>query len=208
MGRDLTEGQEAALGTLAPLLGADFYLGGGVAVALRLHHRASRDLDLFASECDPASFEERLAQLPGVRVTARAPGTLHLEVGGVPVSLLRYRYPLLHAPEPSARVPVRLASLEDLVCMKLSAIGGRGARRDFWDLHRMLEASALSVEDALGLFARKFATVDLGHVVRALVYFADADHEPMPAELDSDAWERIKSDFERWVLDLPSQRIA
>lgn len=205
MGGDLTERQEAALLTLAPLLGDDFYLGGGVAVALRFHHRTSRDLDLFASECDPVSFEERLAQMPGVRVTARAPGTLHLEVGGVPVSMLRYRYPLLHAPEPSSRVPVRLASVEDLVCMKLSAIGGRGARRDFWDLHRMLVASSLSLRDALRLFALKFAAVDCGHIVRALVYFADADHEPMPVELDADTWELIKRDFETWVMQLPSE---
>lgn len=205
MGGDLTERQQAALRALAPLLDGAFYLGGGVAVALRLHHRVSHDLDLFASDADPISLDERLSQTPGVRVTSRGPGTLHLDVGGVPISLLRYRYPLLREPEPSALVPVRLASLEDLVCMKLSAIAGRGARRDFWDLHQMLGALSLPLEDALALFARKFAAVDRGHVVRALAYFADADAEPMPAELDADTWERIKRDFEAWVLGLAEE---
>ena len=203
MGRDLSTAQEAALATIHPVLGDDFYLAGGVAVALRIHHRGSRDLDLFTSDAEPESFEERLAQLPDVRVSARAPGTLHLEVGGVPVSLLRYRYPLLHPPEPSELVPVRLASVDDLICMKLSAIGGRGARRDFWDLHRLLAASGVSLEAALVLFARKFASMDRGHVVRALAYFADADSEPMPAELDGAGWERIKADLEAQVLALP-----
>ena len=88
--------------------------------------------------------------------------------------------------------------------MKLSAIGGRGARRDFWDLHGMLSASALRLEDALGLFAQKFPSTDRGHIVRALAYFSDADEEPWPAELDEETWERIKHDFEAWVLELPS----
>jgi hypothetical protein len=203
VGGDLTPDQGAALRTLAPVLGDDFYLGGGVAVSLRLHHRTSHDLDLFTSDVDPVSLEERVAQLTGVHVSSRAPGTLHLEVGGVPVSLLRYRYPLLEPPERSAAVPVRLASLDDLICMKLSAIAGRGARRDFWDLHRMLGARGVSLEAALQLFARKFASTDRGHVVRALVYFADADHEPMPAQLTEASWGEIKRDFQAWVLALP-----
>ena len=61
MGGDLTPAQEAALATLHRVLGDDFYLAGGLAVALRLHHRGSRDLDLFTSDAEPESFEERLA---------------------------------------------------------------------------------------------------------------------------------------------------
>jgi hypothetical protein len=202
VGGDLTGEQEAALRALAPLVAGDFYLGGGVAVALRLHHRGSRDLDLF-TELDPLPLEESLVRLSDLRVTSRAPGTLHLEVGGVPVSMLRYRYPLLRALEVSERVPIRVASIEDLICMKLSAIGGRGARRDFWDLHRMLDATHTSLWDALELFSRKFAALDRGHVVRSLVYFGDADAEPMPAELGASEWERIKRDFETAVLGLP-----
>lgn len=203
MGGALSRAQFEALATLAPALADDFYLGGGVAVALRLHHRASRDLDLFAPERDPAELDEMLSRLPGVRVTARAPGTLHLEVGDVPVSLLRYRYPLLGAAESDSQVPVKVASRDDLVCMKLSAIGGRGARRDFWDLHELLATSNLSLERALGLFEKKYPGVDRGHVVRALVYFADADAEPMPKELSSEAWTAIRRDFETWVRAMP-----
>jgi len=202
VGGSLTDAQRVALDALAPLIAKDFYLGGGVAIALRLSHRLSRDLDFFAAESDPVDFEERLVQLAGVRVTGRASGTLHLEVQGVPVSLLRYRYPMLHDPESDPRVPVRLASMDDLVCMKLSAIGGRGARRDFWDLHELLVALGLPLDEALALFTRKFPAVDRGHIVRALSYFADADAEPMPVELTPPVWEAIKSDFTGWVVSL------
>jgi hypothetical protein len=202
MGGELTQAQREALTALSPIVGDAFYLAGGVAVALRLHHRSSRDLDLFSSDTDPTDLEEQLANNPAIRIVSRAVGTLHLEAHGVPVSLLRYRYPLLEGLESDPTLPIKLASREDLVCMKLSAIAGRGARRDFWDLHELIAASHLTLSRALELFERKFPRTDRGHVVRSLAYFADADAEPMPPELTSTAWAAIKRDFEAWVLAL------
>jgi hypothetical protein len=86
--------------------------------------------------------------------------------------------------------------------MKMSAVAGRGARRDFWDLHELLENGRLALSQAFELYARKYAAVDRGHVVHALVYFADADAEPMPRELTPEKWAAIKRDFESWVLSL------
>jgi hypothetical protein len=44
----------------------------------------------------------------------------------------------LASPEPPGSIPVAIASTEDLAAMKLSAIGGRGARRDAPFLERCL----------------------------------------------------------------------
>lgn len=49
-------------------------------------------------------------------------------------SNLEYRYPLLQSPTIWKEMDCSLASLDDLACMKLSAIAGRGARRDFCDI--------------------------------------------------------------------------
>jgi hypothetical protein len=187
---------------LAPVLGAEFYLAGGVAVASYLHHRQSHDLDLFTRTHDPAALADALARLPAARIVDRAPGTLHLEIGGVPVSLLRYAYPLLEEPAPRDGLPVKVAGYDDLVCMTLSAIAGRGARRDFWDLHALLEAAGRDLKSALTAFQRKYEREDIGHVVRSLSYFADADAEPMPAGMDEAAWKRIRASFEGRVLAL------
>ncbi len=201
---EVTPEQFAALEAIAPVLGTDYYLGGGVAVALRMHHRRSRDLDLFTVLADPASLDTALAGTPEVRVVQRSPGTLHLLVHGVPVSLLRYPYALLAPPEPQASIAVPLASTADLAAMKLSAIGGRGARRDFWDLHVLLTGTGQSLEDALDAFALKYPGVDPGYVVRALAYFGDAEAEPMPEGLTAERWTELRRDFERWVLALNS----
>ncbi len=135
----LDEPQRAALQTLASLVHPTTYLGGGVAVAIHLGHRRSRDLDLFTPGAEPVPDLQRLTDpAAGVRILDRAPGTVHLEVHGVPASLLRYGYPLLAGPERIAGIPLPVASIDDLMCMKLSALAGRGMARDFWDLQAML----------------------------------------------------------------------
>lgn len=88
--------------------------------------------------------------------------------------------------------------------MKLAAISQRGAARDFWDLHTLLE-SGTAVGDlgrALELYRQKFTTDDIGHVVRSLAYFGDADAEPLPRGLELDRWNAIKASFARAVAAL------
>jgi hypothetical protein len=198
----ITPPQRAALDVLARVVDDSTYLAGGVALALRFGHRQSRDLDLF-DPGDPTLHADAFADAAlGVRIVTRTPGTLHLEVGGVPTSWLRYSYPLLAKPERIAGIAIPLASLDDAMCMKLSAIAGRGAARDFWDLHEILSRVGVSLDAALDAFRRKYATEDTGHVLKALAYFADAEAAPMPLGLERDHWTRIKHDFERWVLSL------
>lgn len=199
MSSALTPPQARALAALAPLLGDAYYVAGGVAVASHLHHRVSKDIDLFTRDADPEALAASVSALPGARVTARSAGTLQVEFGGVPVSLLRYAYPMLEEPQLRDALPVRVASADDLVCMKLSAIAGRCARRDFWDLYALLQASGASLDAALARFREKYAHEDIGHVVRSLAYFADAEAEPMPAGMTSELWSRIRTWFEEHV---------
>jgi hypothetical protein len=87
-----------------------------------------------------------------------------------------------------------MASLEDLVAMKLSAIGGRGAAKDFWDLDVMLEAGVCggTLTGAFEMFCRKYPAIDPSHVVRALTYFEDANSAPLPIGLDDRTWLEIQ----------------
>lgn len=193
----ITDKQRAVLKKLASVLGEGFYLVGGVAVAAHLAHRTSRDLDLFATS-DPNDLRTQLDHLPGVEIESRAPGTLHLRVDEIPVSLIEYRYPLLATPSSIANLPVPVASIDDLACMKLSAIAGRGAARDFWDLHTIVTRTGRLLPDFLDAFRRKYPVEDIGHVLRSLVYFGDAG-DPLPKGLSPSQWAQIRRDFETWV---------
>jgi len=77
--------------------------------------------------------------------------------------------------------------------MKLSAIAARGAARDFWDLYTMLAGGAAggSLGTALECFRKKFASDDIGHAMRSLAYFGDADVAPFPCELGAARWAAI-----------------
>jgi hypothetical protein len=192
----ITLAQRAALKALAPALDDTTYLAGGVAIAVRLHHRTSLGLDLFVRhDFDPERLAEQLTPtVVDLRIVGRGPGTLHAEVFDVPVSVLSLRAPLLRPAAALADVPVPLASLEDLACMKIAAIAGRGAAKDFWDLDELLGAGVAggSLSALLGLFRTKYASEDIGHVVRALAYFGDADAAPLPRGLTSDRWAAIR----------------
>ena len=139
-----------------------------------------------------------------MRVVGRARGTLHLEVYGVPSSILSYRYRLLKGTEERPGLAVRVASADDLACMKISAIAGRGLAKDFWDLHEMLEHGVARGELTLLLeeYALKFPVEDIGHAVRSLAYFGDADAPPLPAGLSAEHWATIKATFQRMVRSL------
>ena len=79
--------------------------------------------------------------------------------------------------------------------MKLVAIGGRGSRKDFVDLYFFLQAGG-SLESTLDLTRRRFQRVDYNeyHLLKSLVYFEDAEAEPMPRMLREASWTAIKNE--------------
>jgi hypothetical protein len=95
---------------------------------------------------------------------------------------------------------MRDGSLEDLACMKLSAISSRGAKKDFIDLYA-LGTQHFTLAQMLGFYQQKFETTDLLHVLSSLAYFDDAEPEDTPKlhwELD---WETVKRTVQKWVTD-------
>jgi hypothetical protein len=197
-----SEPQRHALATLADALPEDAYLAGGVAVAARFSHRTSHDLDIFTVHSDPELLAEAFVDHGDVRVTSRSRGTVYLEVGGIPVSIIRHRYPLVASAERIGSLPIALASLVDLTAMKLHAIASRGAARDFWDLHELITRRPVSLADALDEHRMRYPNEDTGHVLKSLAYFGDAEASPLPAGLDPDRWRAIRKDFERWVREI------
>lgn len=181
-----------------------FYLAGGTAIAIHLGHRQSVDLDWFTPDTIPDPM--RLATsvrdtIASFAVTETAQGTLHGQAGGVKFSFLEYRYPALVEPVDWPEYGCRLAGLEDLVCMKLSAIGGRGAKKDFIDIYA-LGRTHFPLDEMLDLYRRKFAVQDIGHILMSLTYFDDAEPEDAPVMLWEFDWPAVKQTIEGWVADL------
>jgi hypothetical protein len=186
------------------LAGGDFYLAGGTALALLEGHRISVDLDLFSPTLtDAETLLEDLEDSLQTETTVISLGrrALDLEISGVRVSLINYRYPLLQPTLKPQSKGLQLANRDDIATMKLSAITNRGNRKDFIDFWVLIDRHR-SLSDYLDLFKQKYSKRDVGHVIRSLVYFADADDDPPLRLIESISWEQVKSDLRAAVADL------
>ena len=201
----LNKKQFSVLQKLAPIIQPkDFYLGGGTALAIYLGHRVSVDLDWFTSKPvgDMIVFAQSLRNAHvSFETQQTAPGTLHGSISKVRVTFLEYQYALLKPLTYWKEVGCSIASLEDLACMKLSAVAQRGARKDFCDIYA-LGLKQFSLNEMLDFYRKKFGVKDIGHVLYGLAYFDDAESERMPKMLWNVKWIEIKKTIQSWVKTL------
>ena len=84
--------------------------------------------------------------------------------------------------------------------MKLSALTNRGARKDFFDAHRVIQD--LGIAAIVDIYRAKFPTHDSAILLRSLVYFDDAEGEFEPNSLDNTSWEQVKEGVAQAVKSL------
>ena len=111
-----------------------YYLAGGTALALLTGHRESVDLDYFTPEhIDTMRFKTLLLSMfPKVVFTYEDVDTLWCDIDGVKVSFIARPVMLLDPPQEEEYF--RIASVRDLVAMKLNAVCGRDEYKDYYDL--------------------------------------------------------------------------
>ncbi len=164
-------------------------LVGGTALALHLGHRKSVDLDMFGTFDPIVSYRKLLADA-GHSVEGAENGTVQsLRVNNVKVDLVNYPYPWLD--DAIEEGNIRLAGLRDIAAMKLAAVANRGRKKDFIDVARLLDV--FSLDQMLSLYKEKFSVSELSFPLRGLMYFDDAEEDPMPEMFDSNfTWENVK----------------
>lgn len=184
----------------APELLKEFYLAGGTALALQLGHRVSVDLDFFSSTnhltmAQLEHLKSQLRQRYRFEIRQEEEGTLHLTIDKTLTSFFRYNYPLIKGL--LTWEGISIASVEDIALMKLGALISRGAKKDFVDLYTICQKNSL--KKLCELAEKKFpdASDFLLQAARALVYFEDAEKDPMPRLLKPIDWRRVKTFFEK-----------
>jgi hypothetical protein len=125
-----------------PLL-TDFRLVGGTALALRLGHRTSVDLDFFNDEGrECGDWTDSLSVHGHTRLEQASPHIHVYVIAGIKVDVVSLKHAWL---EPlHVEDDLRLASMLDIAAMKLAAITNRGTRKDFVDLAFLLESFDLN----------------------------------------------------------------
>ena len=174
----------------------DARLVGGTALALQLGHRTSVDLDFFGRiNADSEDLRDILREVGRVEVASVSKNINIFWINGVKVDMVNYPYPWLDLP--IVEDGVRLASLNDIAAMKVSAIVNRGTKKDFIDLYTLLLHFAL--DEILDMYSRKYSDGSLFIVMKSLTYFDDAETDPMPNVLNDTTWETVK-EFLRKVV--------
>ena len=183
-----------------------FYLAGGTALALQIGHRTSIDFDFYTeTPFNEQSFENAAVKnLPLLKVTQRAYGTLIGQIGRVDLSFFHYPYP--HVQPLISSEYFEMSSIADIAAMKLIAISQRGLRRDFIDMYVI--AKQYSLQQVFLWTRKKFSQFDPHVCLKALTYFDDAekDESGRGTELkEKISWTTIKSFFEKESVRLAKQ---
>jgi len=178
---------------------AGFYLAGGTGAALHLGHRLSADSDFFSrKKFDNQRLLQNVKESGKFSIVKEAENTLTGVFNGTKITFLAYDYPLLF---PLKKIGhINLADLRDIACMKISAISSRGSKKDFIDLYFICQ-QGISLKQALALFEKKYQSADYNmvHILKSLVFFDDADSDPMPKMLVPVAWKQVKNYFQEKI---------
>ncbi len=176
-----------------------FLLVGGTSLALQIGHRKSIDLDLFADnqkyQIDLEAIPDAIRHLGDIEVFHKRKSLLQLFLNDVKVDFVSYRYDFIE--EPLLEDDLKLASIADIGAMKLSAITGRGSKKDFIDLYFLLETYTLP--QLFDFYRKKYPDSADFMVYKSLNYFVDADEQEMPEMLKSVEWENVKATIDEEV---------
>ncbi len=83
--------------------------------------------------------------------------------------------------------------------MKLSAITGRGTKKDFIDLFFLLQS--FSLDEILTFYNQKYHDGSEFLVLKSLSYFEDADEDEDPVMLHPFNWNEIKEFIKKKLKD-------
>ena len=180
-----------------------FRLVGGTSLSLRYGHRISDDIDLF-TDAEYGSIDFQLLQeilrrefpyCQGDCGEIVSFGTSYLvgnsKEDNVKLDLF-YTDPFIR---PMDQIEsIRMASLDDIVAMKMDVMSRGGRKKDFWDLHIL--RNKYTIEQMLSLYKERYpygATDE--ECIAGLTNFSVSDSDPDPTCLLGKIWQLFKLDF-------------
>lgn len=171
-----------------PLL-CDTRLVGGTALALQIGHRKSVDLDLFGIvKAEQDELIRALEQIGSLTVLKNSPHIHIYLLNNIKIDIVDYQYSWID--NVVVKQGIRMASLKDIAAMKITAIIGRGTKKDFIDIAFLLQR--FSINNIMDFYTQKYPDGSTFMAMKSLAYFDDAEEDIMPYMLTNISWETIK----------------
>lgn len=171
-----------------PLL-SDTRLVGGTALALQIGHRKSVDLDFFGTvKAEQDELIRALEQIGSLTVLKNSPHIHIYLLNNIKIDIVDYQYSWID--NVVVKQGIRMASLKDIAAMKITAIIGRGTKKDFIDIAFLLQR--FTINDIMDFYTSKYPDGSTFMAMKSLAYFDDAEEDIMPYMLADISWETIK----------------
>ena len=164
-------------------------LVGGTSLALQIGHRKSINIDLFGKiDCEQYELVDALSDIGKLTILKESKNIHVYQLNEVKLDIVNYKYPWI---KPMIiEDNLRLANIEDIAAMKITAIIGRGTKKDFIDLAFLLDI--FSLDEILNLYEKKYPEASRFMALKSITYFDDAEPEPMPYMIEEKSWSDIK----------------
>jgi hypothetical protein len=188
----------------------DFRLVGGTALSLYLGHRISIDIDLFTDAAygsiDFIAIEEFLKKnfgyVEGEFGGNPGMGKSYL-IGTDPDNVIKLD--LYYSMDPFFQEAfledsIRMATVEEIIAMKVDVVQRGGRKKDFWDLHELL--AHYTILAMIAFHKQRFEwTHDELLIQNNFIFFSDADDDLDPICLKNKEWVFIKEDIKAAIAN-------
>lgn len=184
-----------------------FRLVGGTALSLQVGHRISIDIDMFSDlpygTIDFNKIDSFLDKtFPFVEYYSNVLPAMgkSYRIGNTPNDYVKLDlfYTDNFLENPNIHENIRLCSLKDIISMKVDVVQRIGRKKDFWDLHKLMEYFTL--DEMIKLHKLRYPyNHERKTIITNFTDFSLADEEPNPNCLEGKYWELIKLDFEDWI---------
>jgi hypothetical protein len=186
-----------------------FRLVGGTALSLQLGHRMSVDIDLFTDATYGTVDFERIEEFLTKHYTYIDPGFGTLP--GMGKSYLigensdnaikldiyyteSFIQPVIIIDE------VRLATIEEIIAMKIDVIARGGRKKDFWDIHELIDT--YSIQQMLSLHKQRYEFTHIEtEILEKFTDFSTANDDFEPLCLRDKFWELVKLDIDMKISE-------
>lgn len=195
----------------------DVVLGGHLALKHYLDYRTTHDIDAWwAQESTLTSQRTALERLRDIvktvaaergltfaeRVT-RSMTSLEMQRDAKTVFSVQIadRDVELASPVPGPWHPVRIESLRDNIASKLTALVERGAPRDFTDIHAVIAANILSIDEAWALWQQRNPRLDLEQAKAQVLKHLESIAARRPLDALTPEQRETVGEARRWVRE-------
>lgn len=186
----------------------DFRLVGGTALSLQIGHRMSVDIDLFTdAQYGTISFDNiesflsrHFGYVDGIENALPVGMGRSYFIGStreVAIKLDVYYSENFITP-PVISENVRLASVEEIIAMKIDVVSRGGRKKDFWDIHELF--NTYTVNEMLDLHVQRYPfRHDRNEILAKFTNFENADDDFEPYCLRGKHWDMVKMDIVRAI---------